>query len=254
MVKMETPRWALEIYDGDVVDFTKWLRGVIRHDMYGDMAFDSDGEVRAEAEVMHRVLKHTIEMEDMTSRSTVWQLYDAHKNGWHRYLPAEYGTVGEMLDIVISDNNISKSKASDLAFVVESLLPALEKMGVPPEKVIAVPYRISKVREAVPSMRAALREPDGKRRTRDLKEIVDWIADDEVSVRDLRERLMKGRHEDNGFKPLTGTSYVMPDGDWLLVKAPTPAYREAVKGALKGIVEDWELGDIRDLIQEVARI
>lgn len=248
------PNWALSGYIGAEKDFSEWLYSVVFWDMWdGQFETLSDAEAMARAEAIARtkVLERTFALYDTLDQAKAWQLMHAHQNGWYRLTPSEPSSILEFLQNMLEGVQPGSSQAVDLGFAISTLVPALVQMGVDGEKLIAVPTRWSKTRVAIPSLRKALDEQRGDELEDTVHTILDGIADDNIPVREFREKLRTKTYRQT-TPQVVGEVYLLPEGDLLLLKTTSAAQRRAVEMALKGVVGDWSVKDGFQLVRELA--
>ena len=249
------PEWAIKNFEGDEKDFSEWIYQVLFwKDWNGkEEALDSTEAVqRANALAKLGTLEKTFYMDGMVERAMGYQLYRAVKEGWQRWLPAEYNTVGELLSVMLEETPENTSKFRDLRYLIETVLPALERAGVDPEKLIAIPEQWSKARVSIPAIRQALDEKQDEELADEIADILEKIADKNISVRDLRDLIRQKRYKTKGLEAVEGGLVIGPMGDMLVIPNLPPHYVKAIQIALEGIVGEWKTMGINEVTKMIV--
>jgi hypothetical protein len=244
------PEWALSNFNGDEQNFSEWMyRVLFWKDWDGnEESLDHPEAVqRASALAKLGTLEKTFYMDSLVERAMGFQLYRAVKEGWQRWLPAEYSTVGELLSVMLEETPENTSKYRDLRYLIETVLPALERAGVDPEKLIAIPEQWSKARVSIPAIRTAVSEKEGEELADEIGDILDKIGDKTISVRDLRDQIRQKRYKSKGLEPVQGGLVIGPMGDTLIISNLPPHYVKAIQLALEGIVNEWSALGINEV-------
>jgi len=237
------PRWALEAYDGDEMDLTAYLVGSSFWEKNSQLVEDLMDNPKAleiaVAEAKFNALGRTLSLDSTVDRAKIHQLLLARRQGWPMLLPGNYADTKSLLAGLIVEFDETSSENKDLAYVIDTLLPSLEKIGVPPEKIVSIPSKLSKTRAIVPAMRQALKELDGEDLTDRIDYLLGLVADDSVGVRDIREMVRQ-----KGVTAEIDEADVYLDGeDYLVVIRISHPKRKsllrAVKSALNNIVLSW---------------
>jgi hypothetical protein len=207
---------------------------------------------RASALAKLGTLEKTFYMDSLVERAMGFQLYRAVKEGWQRWLPAEYNTVGELLSVMLEETPENTSKFRDLRYLIETVLPALERAGVDPEKLIAIPSQWSKARVSIPAIRQALEEKQDEELADEIADILEKIADKNLSVRGLRDQIRQKRYKTKGLESVEGGLVIGPKGDMLIIPNLPPHYVKAIQIALEGIVGEWRTMGINEVTKMIV--
>lgn len=249
------PEWAKDNFIGDEKDFSEWLYSVqFWKDWDGKEGTLDSAEAVQRAGALARLstLERTFSLDGLAERAMGYQLYRAAKDGWQRWLPAEYNTVGELLSVMLEETPENTSKFRDLKYLIETVLPALERAGVDPEKLIAIPEQWSKARVSIPAIRQAVSEKEGDDLTDEINDILEKIADKSVSVRDLRDQIRQKRYKTKGLEPVEGGIVIGPAGDMLVIPNLPPHYVKAIQIAIEGIVGEWKIMGINEVTKMIV--
>lgn len=249
------PQWAKESFAGDEKDFSEWMYSVqFWKEWEGkeEILDTSEAVQRADALAKLSTLERTFSMDGLSERAMGYQLYRAVKDGWQRWLPAEYSTVGELLSVMLEETPENTSKFRDLKYLIETVLPALEKAGVDPEKLIAIPEQWSKARVSIPAIRTAVNEMEGDDLADEIADILEKIADETISVRDLRDQIRQKRYKTRGLEPVDGGLVIGPHGDMLIIPNLPPHYVKAIQLAVEGIVGEWKIMGINEVTKMIV--
>lgn len=156
----------------------------------------------------------------LIQRSKMYMLNDAQQTGWHHAL--EYENVAELLASILEEKEGS-DEAYDWKFIVEQLVPAAEKAGIPAGMMESASLNVKKIRGIVPAARELLeRQKNNKIDPEEAeKTLHSWIkktVDPNVTYTGLREELNKWRGLSvNRRDPIEGYKIMMPDGKFAIV-------------------------------------
>lgn len=219
---LNVPRWATETYPEMEKDISEYIHAAMFQRRFGDKPLSGDSQImRANSEALAETMVQTIALKAAVERAEVWQAIQADKTAFFRLLPGEYNTISEWLTEAFGDLDGDDSRAPDVAFWLEKLLPKLEKLGVPPEEVVAVPQKFSKARAATPALRRAMDAMGDEEFREYAAEILDDISSD-MSVRDFKDKLRgpdgstTGRKKDDPFDAYE--TMMTPEETWVVIK------------------------------------
>src|SRR5512146_952394 len=171
----ELPRWLVEQYPGMEKDIEAWYTSYYfwkRWDGQEANLEEALVRARASAEARYKSLTQTNALKGAADKSFMLQLYEAHKSGWFRNFE-EIEDVRELLDHMLADSmehDPASGTRYETQFLLETMLPTMEQMNVPPELIIGIPQNISKARAAVPVLRRILNE-DGPQAQERIMEV-----------------------------------------------------------------------------------
>jgi hypothetical protein len=210
---------------------------------------DKEGAYRLMARVRARAMERTDELEGLMLRSRAYQMWKAQKEGWYHFLPGEYDTLREFIYSIADDESTSKSARSDLVFMADTLLPALESMGIKAEQVISLPANFSKARSAVPYLRDALDNQTGDQLTETVHEILKDIGDDKISWREYRDKLGSRGHD---LESIWGDVYIFPDYNMLVIRSKDEIFQRYIERRTRGVIEFRGPKDPIELLKEIT--
>ena len=245
----QAPKWAIEEYPGAEKDFADWLEGAIYNSMIDVPPEDQESAYRLMARVRARVIERTWELEGLMGRSRAYQMWKAQKEGWYHFLPGEYDTLREFMHSVADDETSGDSTKSDLLFMADTLLPALESMGVEAEKVMSLPAHFSKARAAIPYLRDALDNQTGDQLAETVHDILEGVGDDKQSLRDYRDSLAKKAGK---IQNIWGDVYVFPAYNMLVIRTEGEYFQKYVERRTRGVIEFRGPKDPIELLKEIT--
>jgi len=257
------PKWVGENYQGCEKEFTDWMRQVARETIFKELIHQTKSDAGAtsqtEAIIEHWIMGRTKELTQTTERAFVFQLYEADRKGWFRYLPGELDSIEELLATMVDELEEGTSKYYDFKFIIDTIMPILRKAGAKPEDVWGLSTSISKARAAVPVIRGLLKDipEDGqpsKKTTDAILGIAQKISNPAITFRPFREEMgkMRGRTKST-LVPIQGEKFHMPNNEqWILIKAPSETYVRAIETGLKGVIPQFDVKDAFGLITQLT--
>jgi len=276
----DLPEWLLSDRVGDEKKFTDYMieastREYLRSDKNIAGKYTTDPRFRAEtdATIKQLVVSRTKTIRDKAERAFIYQVYEAHQTGWFRNLPAGFDTIYDLLTNIVEGSAEGTSEAYNVGFLATTVVPILEKAGVPAEKVWGIPFLPRKAAEIVPAMRALLSCPvcgekkingsqcanghdielaDQKLET--AVGLVMMVGDETKSITDIKAKVaeIKGVETNAPRQIEYGEVYLFPSEEWLLIRAPSATHSKAVQIALKNIVKQWNVTDLIILAKDLS--
>lgn len=246
------PRWAVEDYDGSEKDFSEWLLAATFHNRYGHdvgLMSDEEAEARLMAIARDETFQRTRAVRDVAERAAVWQMIFARRDGWHHLLPSEPDSVVEYLRTMADGDDVSPGELSDLTFMLDTFFPALERHGIEPERIVAIPRQFSKARAAVPVIRGILDTMPEDEAREALVEVLEDIASD-MTVRDFKAKL--GHPSTYVLDPIEGLVCILPGKTVLLMEISSDIYQRVIEKALHNVVSDWRIADAFEFVRRLT--
>jgi hypothetical protein len=138
----------------------------------------------------------TTKLPDLIDRAHLFMLMEADQTGWYRKM--EYKDLEELLSSILDDTEEQSSESYDWRFIVEKMAPAARSFGIKPEKFGNATHQIKKLRQSVPAARLILKlhetgEITEAKARKDLKWVIESVADPEISHTQLKPELDKYR-------------------------------------------------------------
>jgi hypothetical protein len=244
----EAPRWALEEYPGAEKDFTTWLYGIIYANIVDGIP-DKEAAVFLMAKVRARTLERTGELTDLMARSSAYQMWKASEEGWYHFLPGEYDSLREFMHSMSDEESVGGSTKSDLIFLADTLLPALQGAGIEPEMIMSIPEHFSKARAAVPYLREVLDNKEGDELVEAVKKILEGIADDSMGTHAYRDKLAK---EAGKIQNIWGDVYIFPGYNMIVIRATDDRFTKYIERRTRGAIEFRGPKDPIELLKEIT--
>jgi hypothetical protein len=247
------PRWVVSDYEGAEREFSDWIASALYWLRWDNKVLTEGEKARALAEAKDAAIRRSIALQGFMERATMWQLYKARHEQWIMLLGEEYDNFNEYLAALIEDNQdimrMHGGSFTDYKYLLTTLMPVLESHGVDIEKLMSMRGKWSKLRDVIPSIRQAV-EANPPDLADKLNGYIDMVADDDLSVRELRGKLKKER-PDPIVQKMIGTMYIVPEGFVLAVDVPSQIQVTAVQGALSALVDEWKIGSAFDLGRKI---
>lgn len=244
------PRWARENYPGMEKDMGEWLYALAFYDLFGkklDLLDTDSAKARALAEARFKALSRSYDLNDALERSIVWQMYEFHKNGWGMLI-GEYATLREVMALLADKIPEGDTRKGQAMFLVEQLLPAIERNGIPVESVTGMPDNFNKAIEVVPRLRRALEAGD----IGEITQIIEKVVDRNETKDTVREWL-RGQ-KSIPLQKVKLETYLRPGGEELTVlRLPTHAHKRALQMALRSFLDGEETHASIALVQELSQ-
>jgi hypothetical protein len=246
----QPPSWTREKYPEMEKDIAEYLYAVAFYELWDGKldALDTTGALaRAQAEARFKALVHTFDLSSAFERTKLWQAYQFKKYQWGLLLPAELSSVQELMYAIRDDMDPKDTRRGQITFLADVVLPALEKNGIPIEKICCVPDNYSKAIEAAPRLRQLL-ERD---KTQEAAEIIARVVDEKETEGSIREWL--NGNDKAVLEKVPLETYLRPDGGELAVlRLPTAAHKRLVQMALKSILDGEQVHASIALAQELS--
>jgi hypothetical protein len=258
------PRWLVENYDGmerDIQDFFE--RFFFWENWSGKQDDLQDAKViaQARAESKFHALMRTNMLKHAANRSLLMQLYEAQKTSWFRYIGG-IDDVRQLLEQIYdeaTEQDPYGGKRYEISFLLKTLLPTVEALGVPKEHIFSIPQNLDKARRSVAITRRLIiehaKEPEVLRDK--LETELREISDPKISARKYRANVAErmGRAKPETPQPVHGACYLVP-GCELIVIESDHAHTQAIEMATRGIVDGLPVRDaivlLRSLNQRIT--
>lgn len=253
----ETPRWVTESYIGVEEDILNWLWSFYFWSEWDGREAnlnDTYSKSRANAEAKMKSMKHTGELKGAVGRSFYIQLYEAQKHGWYRMMEIE--DVNELLSYMLdeaTEKDPDGGARYEIKFLIDTLLPLIERAGVPKELALAIPQNITKARAAVSTVRRII-DQDGPEMSERLATELRDIADPQVSVANYRKRSAErmGKSHVDLPPPARAEIYLLPGSEMIVIESDR-IHTTAIERATKGIVDGYDIRDGAVLIKMLSQ-
>lgn len=255
------PRWVTEQYPEAQDDIENWLFSYYFWNKWDGMEENLEQVsilARATANAHYRTMDQTKSLKDTSDRSLLQQLYKANKYGWLKYSDAEISDVNELLNLMYDDataNQPNGGERYELKFIIETLMPTLEKLGASKEMMFGVPHNIVKARRAVSSLRKII-DNNGPQMQEKVFAIMKDIIDPNITVLQCATRVQEtvtGTQVETP-KPSIGKLFVMPNGKEMIIIESDKSKTRAIEHSLKGLVSDFTISDGAAAIKELGQV
>jgi hypothetical protein len=133
--------------------------------------------------------------------------------------------------------------------MADTLLPALESMGVEAEKVMSLPAHFSKARAAIPYLRDALDNQTGDQLTETVYGILEGVGDDSQSLREYRDSLSGKAGK---IQSIWGDVYVLPGYNMMVIRTDNEYTQKYVERRTRGVIEFRGPKDPIELLKEIT--
>lgn len=255
----ENPRWLIENYPGMEQDIENWYTSYYFWRKWDGKVESLDStkvQARAVAQARYKSLVQTNSIKIASEKSELLQLY--RSKDWLHYIE-EIEDVKELIEVALADakeKDPTGSAAYDLEFILNKLIPTLEKLDVPKEAILCILPNMSKARYSVPSLRKIVSN-DGPQMQDHIVEIMKSVADGNVTAREFRNTIIpKIMGEETPKTPLPAIANVcmLPDGREFVAIITDPAHVRAIKMTTKAIVSGFDYTDPAYLLKEVGNL
>jgi hypothetical protein len=252
------PPWLTEHYQGMESEIEEWFTSFYFWRRWnGDEANLAEVMVlaRANATAKMEALQQTSILKGASDKSIYLQLYHAQKTGWFR-LVEEIESVQELLERMLADEierDPDGGTRYELEFIIKTMIPTMEHLGVPKEQIISIPQNLSKAKAAVPVIRQLVQTGSPETEAQ-IMEVFKEIADPDIKVRAFKsnnaERM--GRAKPGTPVVVPGAIYLIPGSEMIVIDSDR-AHTNAIQIALRGIVEDLSIKDGRGLLNILSQ-
>lgn len=251
------PRFVIESkYEGIETDIKDWFISYYFWKRWNGKEEEINNQMlhaRAIAEAKYEAIKQTNALKNSTERSALLQAYDAHKNGWYKYI-GEVEDVKELLEEMLADaieNKRTGSQRYDIQFMLEQLFPALETMNIPQELIFAIPDNIAKARLMVPAARAILKNNDLEEAKENLITLLEDIPNPDVTWRGYEDKIATFMGKEKKELPCVPAEiFLLPDKELIVIESDR-SHTLAIENTLKGIVEGFDFRDSVTLMKKL---
>jgi hypothetical protein len=243
---------------------------------------DIEARARLDAGARLKVLQKTGALRNFTGRSIVRQLYYAHRSNWPKLIK-EIDDVTDLLNDMLSEaeTNPQSSNASELKFLVKTLIPTLEKFGIPPENIIGISVNLSKARKAIPRLRFVLgqtaeglerleqdkdnyTEAEYSQRQEEIQNLAKSVVEEEIQdivnpeitfldyVNRVNQRI--GKQVAIKSPTVRAECYYFPTQNLVALWVPQGGQDQyVIQGLLNNIAKGWTVSDPTALVRDINR-
>lgn len=278
------PRWLRESYPGMEADMAKDLHSSRFWREFGDyyekQEFSGNDLDRAVAEAYSDSAVHANTLKGGMDRVFTLMMWKIRKTGLYMLLSGEHENIREWLLAKLDAGDISDSERSNVLYLLEEFLPALDSVNFDPDELLLIPEKWTAARAAVPHLRritqlyrqeleakeALLAETEKKNDKRQIQKEISSISsnfEDEVrrtfnvieheSYRDIPS-ILKGESKAPQPDPIAAGQLIkMPDETyWLIVPCPNKIYLSMIQKAISKIVKTWEWRGPMAIVQNIS--
>lgn len=249
------PVWLTTKYDGMEKDIESWLFSYYFWRKWDGKNVTKESvmiQARAAATARYEALMQTEILKGATDRSIMYQLATAKRTSWFKYF-GEIQDVYELLDHMLRDAiemSPTGGRRYELEFLIDTLLPTLEKMNIPMDLIIGIPQNIAKAQRSASIMKRIIQE-NGEQAGARLTEVLVDISDPNISFSDFTKRNAE-RVGKKQLSVLQGRIYFTLDKEIIVIESDR-AHTQTLQRALKGLVEEFSVSDGVALINYMSR-
>lgn len=253
------PRWLTESYPGMEKDIEGWFTSYYFWRNWNgkeESLTTAKLKARANAQARYKSMLQTESLKFATGKS-LWLQMTTLKTGWYKYI-TEVEDTKEFLNLVLQDkreNDPDSTSIYDIDFILNTLLPTMEKLGVPKENIICIPGNMTKAKLAVPSLRQIAKN-NGPEMEQRIVEVMSVVADQKITALEMREEVMPkimNKEHPKTLQPVTASVCMLPDGRELIIIPSDPAHTRAIEMSTKQIVNGFRYTDPSYLMAEVTK-
>lgn len=279
-----SPRWLSESYPGMENDIAKDLHRNEFWKKFGEYYEKeefTDAELdRAVAESYSDSTVHANTLKEGMDRVFTLMMWKIRKTGLYKLLTGEYESVSEWLNAKLDVGDISLGERSNVLYLLEEFLPALDNIGFDSESLLLIPEKWTAARAAIPHLRnitklyraelemkeAELAKAEQKEQERIQKEI-DGLSEsftdeihhtfDVIESTGYREVPAKLRGESSPPKPrkVEGQLIKLPDESyWIVIPCPNEHYLSMIQKLVHSMVSKWEWRGPISIAQSVSEM
>lgn len=202
----------------------------------------------------------TTQFHDIIDRSTFYMLTEAEQTGWYRSDWFGHDELQELLASIYDATEEGSSTWYDWRFIVEQLVPACERFGIPPGDLMSASCQIRKIRSMVKDARTILERHANKVITDEeaeagLKFMLDLAKDPKVSISRMREAVDKwqGRSIDRP-EAIDSKKFMIPGGNtWYIIETTSAVEERMIEQALRNRA-DFKLTDLGWMVERVRKM
>ncbi len=202
----------------------------------------------------------TTQFHDIIDRSTFYMLTEAEQTGWYR---SDWFGHDELQELLASIYDATEEKSSawyDWRFIVEQLVPACERFGIPPGDLMSASCQIRKIRSMVKDARIILERHANKAITDEeaeagLKFMLDLAKNPKVSISHMREKVdaWQGRSIERP-EPIDSKKFMIPGGNtWFVIETNSAIEERMIEMALKNRAS-FKLTDLGWVVEEIRKM
>ena len=256
----QIPRWVTDAnYPDSERDIKEWYESYYfwrKWDGREDTIADLRVRARAIAESKFEALQQTNVLSKKSEKSALLQLYEAKKTGWFSYIN-EIEDVRELLEQVLEENieaGASGGQRYELEFIINSLLPVMEQLGISAGSIIGSQGGMTKAQLLVPTARQLLKQEDKEDAYKQIVELMESVGDPNVTKSAFKSLIQQKYKESKPVKVdiVPAEVFLIPDAEIIVIESDR-AHTMAIERALSGIVDGFQIRDAFTLIRTISR-
>jgi hypothetical protein len=250
------PRFLVESYTGMEHDVEPWLYSYYfwrfwdgKEDSLKDVAM----RARSSADSRFKVLNQTNALKGASEKSVIYQLYEAQRTGWYRFVN-EMEDVRELIEAMYEQAKAQDEDGGEryeLEFILKTLLPTLESLGVPKELIVGIPTNISKARASVSTLRQMI-QVNGPDMKDNMLQVLKDIPNPDITVRQFRELNKERLGREKAPPPVPASVYLVPGVEMIVIESDR-THTQAIEMATRGMVTGYEVRDGAALLRDLAQ-
>jgi hypothetical protein len=202
----------------------------------------------------------TTQFHDIIDRSTFYMLTEAEQTGWYRSDWFGHDELKELLASIYDATEHGSSTWYDWRFIVEQLVPAAERFGIPPGDLMSASVQIRKIRSIVPDARNLLERHandvvSDEEAEAGLRFMLDLAKDPKISNSLLREKIAKWQGRSfNRPDPINSHKFMIPSGHtWFIIETSSAVEESMIEQALRNRA-NFKLTDLGWMVDKVRRM
>lgn len=211
---------------------------------------------RAIAEAKFETLQQTNSLAKKSEKSALLQLYEAKKTGWFSYIN-EIEDVKELLEQVLEENIEAGARGGqryELEFIINSLLPVMEKLGISAGTIIGSQGGMTKAQLLVPTARQLLRQENQEQAYEEIVELMEAVGDPNITKAAFKE-IIREKYDKSKPEPIKAVQaevYLVPNAEIIVIES-NRSHTMAIERALSGIAEGFQIRDAFTLVRSISR-
>jgi hypothetical protein len=202
----------------------------------------------------------TTQFHDIIDRSTFYMLTEAEQTGWYRSDWFGHDELQELLASIYEATEEGTSPWYDWRFIVEQLVPAAEKFGIPPGDLMSASCQIRKIRGMVPEARNLLERHANEAITDEdaeagLRFMLNLAKDPKVSISQMRDKVnvWQGRSIERP-DPIESKKFMVPGGNtWFIIETNSAIEERMIEQALRNRAT-FRLTDLGWMVERVRKM
>jgi len=213
-----------------------------------DSISDVEGQSRAIVEAKYRSLQQTTTVESFSKKGILLQCYKMQKEKWHHQL----NNVEDVVELMEKhlENITSDGTRSEVRRIIDTLIPAMEQLGMPVEDILTIPSKLKKASQALPMMKKLYSNyPEKEAQEKTIDMFQDLVSDSTIPVfrRNNSKRL---DHKEIEYEVNSGI-YLLPNSEMIVIETKDRTVSKAIEVKLDGLVPTFSIRDAAYLIKHL---